>query len=206
MLASLLALTVEPAAAQHKAASETAILAGGCFWTMQAVFDKVPGVISTEVGFAGGRTERPTYAQVVAGGTGHLEAVRIEFNPGEVSFTQLLDVYWRNIDPTRTDEQFCDIGRAYNPTVFFTGEAQQQLALASRAALEQSKPFLATIRTPVVVAPTFWPAGDEHQQYYRREPERYAAYVRGCGRAERLERLWGSTTRPKTETGSRSTQ
>ena len=206
-LALTLALELNHVAAQNKSGTETAVLAGGCFWTMQAVFDKVPGVITTEVGFTGGRTERPTYAQVVAGGTGHLEAVRIEFNPGVVSFAQLLDVYWRNIDPTRTDEQFCDIGRAYNPTVFYIGEAQQRAALASKAAVEKSKPFSASIRTPIIAAPTFWPAEDEQQQFYRREPERYAAYVRGCGRAERLERLWGpATTRPKTETGSRSTQ
>ncbi|MGH6624343.1 MAG: peptide-methionine (S)-S-oxide reductase, partial [Burkholderiaceae bacterium] len=106
-----------------------------------------------------------------------------------------------------TDEQFCDIGRAYNPTVFTLGEAQQRIALASKAAIEKSKPFSASIRTPVLAAPTFWPAEDAHQHFYQREPGRYAAYVHGCGRAERLERLWGpATTRPKAETESRSTQ
>lgn len=198
MAASLLVLGVGDLAAQGKTATDTALLAGGCFWTVQAVLDKVPGVVATEVGFAGGRTERPTYAQVVAGGTGHLETVKVEFDPRVISYSQLLHIYWRNIDPTRSDEQFCDIGRAYNPTVFYIGAEQQRIAIASKAALEKTKPFRAAVRTPIVAAPTFWPAEAEQQQYYRREPERYAAYVRGCGRAERLGELWGVTeTRPK---------
>ena len=158
---------------------------------MQVVFDRVDGVVATTTGFTGGRSRDPTYEQVLAGGTGHVEALLIEFDPARVSFAQLLDVYWRNIDPTRVDEQFCDIGRQYNPVVFHFTEAQRAAAEASRAALERSKPFSARIRTPIAPAGAFFPAAAEHQYFHEKFPERYAQYVRGCGRDSRLQRLWG---------------
>lgn len=158
---------------------------------MQALFDRLPGVVSTAVGFAGGSSSSPSYSQVVAGGTGHLETVRIEFDPRRLSFAQLLEVYWRNIDPTRSDEQFCDIGRQYNASIFYLDETQRVAAERSRAELDRNKPFRAAIRTPVAPAPRFWPAEADQQQYYLKQPEAYARYNRGCGRAERLAQLWG---------------
>ena len=127
--------TPDSAASRATPAVEVAILAGGCFWALQAVLDRGDGVIATTTGFTGGHTRNPTYDDVVAGGTGHLEAVKVEFDPRRVSFSRLLDVFWRNIDPTRVDEQFCDIGRQYNPTVFHLTEAQLDAALASQAGL-----------------------------------------------------------------------
>jgi peptide-methionine (S)-S-oxide reductase len=189
-LLSLLAVAAFSTRAEPPVATETALLAGGCFWTLQAAFDRLPGVLATSVGFAGGRTENPTYVQVVAGGTGHLETVRVEFDPRVLSFSRLLEAYWRNIDPTRSDEQFCDIGRQYNPTIFYENEAQHEAAVRSRSELERSKPFRGTVRTPIAPAPRFWPAEAEQQQYYLKQPELYARYVRGCGRADRLAQLW----------------
>lgn len=171
---------------------DIAILAGGCFWTLQAVFDRVDGVAFTTTGFTGGHTRRPTYEQVVAGRSGHVEALRIEFDPARVSFAQLLDIYWRNIDPTRERQQFCDIGDWYRPVVFYLNEAQRQAAERSRATLERSKPFSARIVVPIAPAAAFHEAGDEHQRFYEKSADRYAQYVRGCGRDARLRQLWGT--------------
>jgi peptide-methionine (S)-S-oxide reductase len=183
--------SARPAATAPQRTSETAVLAGGCFWTLQAVFDRVDGVTFTNTGFTGGTMRNPTYDEVRGGRSGHMEALRIEFDPARVSFAQLLAIYWRNIDPTRVDQQFCDIGRQYNPTVFYLDDAQRVVAEASRADLERSKPFSARIRTPIAPAAAFYPAGDEHQRFYEQFPDRYASYVRGCGRASRLAMLWG---------------
>ncbi len=117
--------------------------------------------------------------------------MRVEFDPRVLSFSGLLEAYWRSIDPTRSDEQFCDIGRQYNPTIFYENEAQREVAVRSRSELERSKPFRATVITPIAPAPRFWPAEAEQQQYYLKQPELYARYLRGCGRAERLAQLWG---------------
>ncbi|MCU0951325.1 MAG: peptide-methionine (S)-S-oxide reductase MsrA [Burkholderiaceae bacterium] len=188
-------LSQDPASARAtaaRAAPHSAILAGGCFWTLQRVFDQVDGVTFTTTGFIGGTLRNPTYEQVTGGRTGHMEAVKIEFDPARVSFAQLLDIYWRNIDPTRVDQQFCDIGRQYNATVFYLDEAQRLMAEASRAALERSKPFSARIRTPIAPATEFFPAGDAHQRFWELQPDRYASYVRGCGREHRLSMLWGA--------------
>jgi len=168
-----------------------ALLAGGCFWTLQAVFDQVEGVLATTTGFTGGRTRNPRYEEVLGGRTGHVEAVRVEFDPQRVSYAQLLDVFWRNIDPTRTNQQFCDIGPQYNTAIFVLDARQRAVAEASKAALERSKPFAARIVTPVLPAAEFFPADDAHQRFHEQFPDRYAQYVRGCGRAQRLRMLWG---------------
>jgi peptide-methionine (S)-S-oxide reductase len=181
----------DSAASRAAPATETALLAGGCFWSLQALFDRVDGVVATTTGFTGGRTRNPTYDEVLGGGTGHVEAVLVEFDPQRLSFARLLDVYWRNIDPTRENQQFCDIGRQYNPVIFVRSEAQRAVAEQSKAALERSKPFAARIRTPIVAAGEFFPAEDEHQRFFDRFPDRYAQYVRGCGRERRLRMLWG---------------
>jgi peptide-methionine (S)-S-oxide reductase len=181
----------DSAASRARPVREIALLAGGCFWTVQAVFDRVDGVLATTTGYAGGNVRNPTYEQVLGGRTGHVEAVLIEFDPRRVRYAQLLEIFWRNIDPTRENQQFCDIGRQYNAVIFALDEAQRAAAEASRAALERSKPFSARIRTPIIAGGEFFPAEEEHQRYFDQSPERYAQYVRGCGREHRLRELWG---------------
>jgi len=180
------------AAAQAPAASlAKATFAGGCFWCVEADFDKVDGVVSTTSGYIGGRVPNPTYAQVSAGSTGHTEAVEIVFDPRKVSYEKLLDVFWVSIDPTVKDRQFCDIGSQYRAVVFFHDDGQRRAAEASKAALEKKKPFAQPIVTPIEMATTFYPAEDYHQDYYRKNPVRYAYYRSGCGRDARLKELWG---------------
>ena len=169
----------------------TAIFAGGCFWCMEAPFDKLPGVISTTSGYIGGKVPRPTYEQVSAGITGHTEAVQIVFDPARVSYAKLLDVFWHNIDPTVRDQQFCDHGPQYRSGIFATDAAQMKLAQDSLAALEKSKPFKAPIVTEIAMAREFYPAEDYHQDYYKKNPVRYTYYRSRCGRDARLKELWG---------------
>jgi peptide-methionine (S)-S-oxide reductase len=171
---------------------ETAIFAGGCFWCMEHAFDEVEGVNQTISGFVGGDTKNPTYKQVSAGGTGHAEAVKVEYDPSRVSYSQLLDVFWRNIDPTVKDRQFCDHGSQYRSGIFYLNEEQKRLATASRQALEENKPFKEPVVTAITQANTFYPAEDYHQNYHSRNPIRYKYYVTRCGRYKRLEELWGA--------------
>lgn len=170
---------------------EKATFAGGCFWCVEADFDKLDGVISTTSGYIGGRLANPTYEQVSAGGSGHTEAVEVVFDPRKVSYEKLLEVFWVSIDPTVRDRQFCDVGSQYRTAIFVHDEAQRRDAEASKAALEKSKPFKAAIVTPIEMATTFYPAEEYHQDYYRKNPVRYKFYRSGCGRDARLKDLWG---------------
>jgi peptide-methionine (S)-S-oxide reductase len=170
---------------------QTATFAGGCFWCVESDFDKVAGVVETVSGYMGGHVKNPGYKQVSAGGTGHAEVVRVTFDPEQVSYTQLLEVFWHSIDPTVRDQQFCDKGRQYRSAVFYQDEQQQQLAEQSRQALEQSKPFKAAIVTEIEPAKTFYAAEDYHQNYYKKNPLRYKYYRHSCGRDQRLQQLWG---------------
>lgn len=170
---------------------EKATFAGGCFWCVEADFDKLDGVISTTSGYIGGRLANPTYEQVSAGGSGHTEAVEVVFDPRKVSYEKLLEVFWVSIDPTVRDRQFCDVGSQYRTAIFVHDEAQRRDAEASKAALEKSKPFKAAIVTPIEMATTFYPAEEYHQDYYRKNPVRYKFYRSGCGRDARLRDLWG---------------
>ncbi|MFM7275725.1 MAG: peptide-methionine (S)-S-oxide reductase MsrA [Gammaproteobacteria bacterium] len=188
---ALLACWLLAAPAALRAGTETAIFAGGCFWCVEADFDKVPGVVATTSGYIGGTVPNPTYEQVSGKHTGHAEAVEIRFDPARVSYGQLLAHYWRSIDPTTKDRQFCDVGSPYRSAIFTVGEAQQAAALASREALEKDKPFTQSIVTEIVPATTFYPAEEYHQDYYRKNPLRYRYYRHGCGRDARLEELWG---------------
>lgn len=167
---------------------ETAVFAGGCFWSVESNFEHIPGVVTAVSGYAGGRTARPTYEQVVAGGTGHLEAVQVTFDPARISYRVLVDRFWRTIDPTDARGQFCDRGANYGTAVFAT-ESQRPAAEASRAAavriIGQNR-FV----TPVRPAARFWPAEAEHQDFARRHSVRYAGYSRFCGRAGRLAQIW----------------
>ncbi len=170
----------------------TATFAGGCFWCMEPPFDKIDGVISTTSGYTGGSVVNPTYEQVSAGGTGHAEAVQIVYDPARVSYTKLLEVFWRNIDPTVKDRQFCDRGNQYRSGIFVHDAEQHRLAEASKAQLEKTKPFKEPIVTEITLARTFYPAETYHQDYYQKNPIRYAYYRNGCGRDARLKELWGA--------------
>jgi peptide-methionine (S)-S-oxide reductase len=170
---------------------ETATFAGGCFWCMEPPFDKLDGVISTTSGYTGGHKKSPTYREVSRGGTGHAEAVQVIYDPERISYTELLDTYWHNIDPTSANGQFCDRGDPYRSEIFYHNEAQLQLAVSSRQALEKSKPFREPVVTGISQATDFYPAEDYHQDYYQMNPVRYTFYRYGCGRDKRLEELWG---------------
>jgi peptide-methionine (S)-S-oxide reductase len=168
-----------------------ATFAGGCFWCVESDFDKVPGVISTTSGYTGGSVANPSYQQVSAKTTGHAEAVQIVYDPAKLSYEQLLEVYWRSIDPTTKDRQFCDAGSPYRTAIFTHDAAQQAAALASRAALDKSKPFKEPIVTTIEPAGAFYAAEEYHQDYYLKNPLRYKYYRNGCGRDARLQQLWG---------------
>lgn len=168
-----------------------AIFAGGCFWCMEAPFDVLPGVVSVTAGYTGGKKKNPTYAEVSAGGTGHAEAVQIVYDPAKISYAALLAVFWRNIDPTVADRQFCDVGHQYRAAIFYRGEEQRATALQSKAALEKNKTFREMVVTEITSAAEFYPAEEYHQHYYKKNPLRYRYYRNGCGRDSRLKELWG---------------
>lgn len=170
----------------------TAIFAGGCFWCMEADFEKLEGVIAVESGYTGGSVPNPTYQQVSQGGTGHAEAVRVRYDPQRVSYEKLLDYFWRHIDPTVKDRQFCDAGSQYRSAIFYQNDTEQKLALSSKQALEKSGRF-PHIYTEIVAAGAFYPAEDYHQDYYRKNPIRYEFYRVNCGREARIKSLWGDT-------------
>jgi len=174
-----------------KAASAKATFAGGCFWCMEEAFDKVPGVISSTSGYMGGHVKNPTYEQVSTAQTGHTEVVQIEYDPAKTSYEKLVEIFWRNIDPTQKDAQFCDHGPQYRSGIFYHGEEQKRIAEASRAALRKNKPFKGEIVTEITKAPEFYPAEGYHQDYYLKNPVRYKFYKTGCGREARLQQLWG---------------
>ena len=169
-----------------------ATFAGGCFWCMEPPYDKLDGVLSTTSGYMGGPVKNPTYGDVSAGTTGHTEVVQVVYDPAKVKYEKLLDVYWRNIDPTVKDRQFCDTGTQYRTTIFVHTDEQKKLADNSKALLQMTKPFKEPIVTPIMAATEFWPAEDYHQDYYIKNPVRYNYYRTGCGRDARLKALWGS--------------
>ncbi len=168
---------------------EVAVFAGGCFWSVEANFERMPGVVAAVSGFAGGRVARPTYDQVVRGGTGHLESVQVTFDPARISYRQLVDRFWLTIDPTDADGQFCDRGPAYAAAVF-ASPSQKAAAEASRRAAA-ARIGDARFVTPVRDSARFWPAEAYHQDFARLNPVRYAGYSRFCGRSARLRAVWG---------------
>jgi peptide-methionine (S)-S-oxide reductase len=192
ILTAALAIVGNAAAQVPAAPLAKATFAGGCFWCVEADFDKVDGVISTTSGYIGGRVVNPTYEQVSAGSTGHTEAVEIVFDPRRVSYEKLLEVFWVSIDPTVVNRQFCDVGSQYRTGIFVHDEAQRRAAEASKAKLANSKPFRDPIVTPIEAATSFYPAEEYHQDYYRKNPVRYRYYRSGCGRDARLKELWGA--------------
>jgi peptide-methionine (S)-S-oxide reductase len=174
------------------AAEGIAIFASGCFWCTEADFEKVEGVTAAESGYIGGRVDNPRYEQVSAGGTGHIEAVRVHYDPAVVSYDELLAVYWRNVDPYTANAQFCDKGPQYRSALFPVDEAQRASAERTRDELAKRYPDRPAIVTEILPATRFWPAEDYHQAYYKKNPVRYRYYRRGCGRDQRLEELWGA--------------
>jgi peptide-methionine (S)-S-oxide reductase len=194
-LCSLLCLLATALAGGNSMAGDanrhaTATFAGGCFWCMEPPFDALDGVISTTSGYIGGHKQNPTYKEVSRGGTGHTEAVQVVFDPEKIGYVDLLDVYWRNIDPTDPGGQFCDKGSQYRSEIFYHDEQQRQHAEMSKQALVELKPFAGDIVTGISQATVFYPAEDYHQDYYLKNPVRYKFYRYGCGRDKRLEELW----------------
>ncbi|HXT66973.1 MAG TPA: peptide-methionine (S)-S-oxide reductase MsrA [Nitrospiraceae bacterium] len=169
-----------------------AYFAGGCFWSMELAFEKVEGVLSVTSGFMGGTVANPSYEEVSAGRTGHAESVEVVYDPSKVSYQKLLDAFWHNIDPTTPNAQFCDYGNEYRTAIFFQTDEEKRLSDASKLAIEQSKRFKAPIVTQIVMASQFYPAEEYHQDFYKKNPVRYKFYQSSCGRAKRLEELWGN--------------
>lgn len=191
LLLAVPALGADPAQVTAPAETARAIFAGGCFWCMEHPFDVLPGVISTTSGYIGGHKADPSYQEVSAGGTGHAEAVEIVFDPQRVSYEQLLEVFWRNIDPTDAGGQFVDRGSQYRSGIFYLDEQQRQLAEASKAALAKTGPFKRPIVTEIGAATEFYPAEAYHQDYYQTNPLRYRFYRFNSGRDQFLDKVWG---------------
>lgn len=182
-----LGLTALTAAAQ--AATATAVFAGGCFWCTESDFEKLPGVVAAESGYTGGKTANPSYEAVSAGHTGHTEAVRVTYDPDKVSYAQLVEFFWRTIDPTEKDRQFCDVGDQYRSGIYWGTDAERQVAEASLAKLKASGRFK-NIYTEVKKADPFYVAEDYHQDYYKKNSVRYSYYRYSCGRDAQLKRVW----------------
>ena len=189
LIRSCLAALLLSASALTQAATATAVFAGGCFWCIEADFEKLPGVASVESGYTAGKTPNPTYELVSNGHTGHTEAVRVTYDPAKVSYAQLVEYFWRHIDPTVKDRQFCDIGSQYRSGIYWGNDAERRVAEASRDALLKSGRFK-TIHTELVPASAFFLAEDYHQDYYKKNELRYSYYRLSCGRDARVKSLW----------------
>lgn len=185
----------EPESYSPSADTAIATFAGGCFWCMEPPYDKLKGVISTISGYSGGRTENPSYKEVSSGRTGHAEVLQVVYDPRLVSYEELLDVFWRNVDPTRNDGQFCDTGNQYRPAIYYHDEDQLMAANASKATITNTKSFPEMLKVEITMAGTFYAAEDYHQDYYKKNPIRYKYYRHSCGRDNRLKELWGGKTR-----------
>ena len=180
-----------PGVAVEAGVPSKAYFAGGCFWCMEEAFEKVDGVIEVVSGYMGGTVVNPSYEQVSAGQTGHAESVEVRYDPAKVSYQKLLDAFWRNVDPVTPNAQFCDHGNQYRSAVFYGTDEEKRLAEESKSAIEQSKRFTDPIVTQFAKASTFYPAEEYHQDFYKKNPIRYKYYKFSCGRAQRLEALWG---------------
>ena len=186
-----LSVVVWSVSAYAQLAPQTLIVAGGCFWCVESDFEALDGVISAESGYINGETEDPTYREVASKKTGHYEAVKITYNPSEVELSELVDFFWRTIDPTDPDGQFCDKGSPYKTALFYLNASQQKLFSESKAELQKNKPFEEEVVTEVLAAETFYPAETYHQDYYKKNPFRYKLYRKSCGRDARVKKLWG---------------
>ncbi len=174
-----------------KSRHQLATLGGGCFWCMEGAFEGLEGVSKVISGFTGGVEKSPSYTEVAQGTTGHTEAVQISFNPAVISYERLLDIYWKNIDPTDSGGQFADRGPQYRPGIFYHNEAQKHAAEVSKSRLDESKRFQQSVAVEITAYTSFHPANNDHQDYYSKNPEHYKAYKKGSGRTGFLERVWG---------------
>ena len=194
-ISGAIAQTAPPKA---EAKTAVAIFAGGCFWCVEEAFEKVPGVIAAASGFVGGTVANPSYEQVMVKNTGHAEAVQVTYDPGKVTYQQLVDWFWRNIDPLDAAGQFCDKGTPYRSGIFYQDDAQKKIAEGSKQVLQSSGRFKQPIVTEITAAGPFYLAEDYHQDYYKKNANRYQFYKHGCGRVQRLEQIWGKATRRRT--------
>ncbi len=169
-----------------------AVFAGGCFWCMQNPYDELKGVVSTTVGYTGGHVENPTYEEVCVGNTGHAEAIEVLYDPSQITYAELLKVFWRNIDPTTLNKQFADVGTQYRTAIFYSSDEQKQSAESSKEELERSGVYDDPIFTEITPASTFYKAEDYHQKYYEKCPLKYKMYKSGSGREQYLENKWGT--------------
>jgi len=168
-----------------------AYFAGGCFWCMEEAFEKVEGVLSASSGYMGGTVSNPSYEEVSAGRTGHAESIEVVYDPAKVSYQKLLDAFWHNVDPITPNAQFCDHGSQYRSAIFFQTDEEKRLSDTSKQTIEQARRFKEPIVTQIVMASQFYPAEEYHQDFYKKNPIRYKFYKYNCGRAQRLEDLWG---------------
>jgi len=171
------------------AKADTAVFAGGCFWCMHAAFAQLDGVTSVQSGYTGGHIKNPTYEQVSTGTTGHVEAIEVQYDPGKVSYTKLLEWFWDNVDPTDPEGQFCDKGEQYTAGIFYTTPEQKELAEKSRA--DVKKRLGMKVATFIRPAEPFYAAEEYHQDYYKKNALRYKMYKAGCGRDDTLKKVWG---------------
>lgn len=190
---ALLALCLWVGPAHSADSLKTAVFAGGCFWSMETAFDDVKGVVKTEAGFAGGSLKNPSYEEVSTGTTGHREAVQVTYDPSQITYAGLLDVYWHSIDPTDTRGQFCDKGDEYRSAVFYGSDDEKKLA--ENAKEQVAKDLKADVATDILPAAPFYPAEEYHQQYHKKNPVAYGMYRRGCGRDNSLRGIWGDKAR-----------
>lgn len=181
------------AAVSATAATETALFAGGCFWCMVGPFQKLNGVIKVESGYTGGHTLNPTYEDVSKKETGHRESVQVIFDPKKITYDELMNVYWKNIDPVDSAGQFCDKGNQYKSAIYYTTDEQKKIAETSKEKLAKSGVLQKPIVTEIIAAQKFYAAEEYHQDYYKKNPIRYKYYRNGCGRDKRLEELWGKS-------------
>jgi peptide-methionine (S)-S-oxide reductase len=186
-------LTFAQASAPGTGSAAKAYFAGGCFWCMEEAFEKVDGVLEVISGYMGGTVKNPSYEEVSAGRTGHAESVEVRYDPTKVTYIQLLEAFWRNVDPITPDAQFCDHGNQYRAAIFYQGDAEKRAAEESKQAIEQSKRFSSPIVTQLTAVSEFYPAEEYHQDFYKKNPVRYKFYKYTCGRAQRLESLWGKS-------------
>jgi peptide-methionine (S)-S-oxide reductase len=194
------AIAQAPPAPKSDGKTAIAVFAGGCFWCVEEAFEKVPGVITAASGFMGGTVANPSYDLVMTKTTGHFESVQVTYDPSKVSYAQLVDWFWRNIDPVDARGQFCDKGSPYRSAIFYRGEEQRKVAEETKQALQASGRFKEPIATQVIAAGPFYEAEDYHQDYYKKNPQRYQYYKLLCKRAQRLEEIWGKPTPPVTLT------
>lgn len=191
--ALIAACTITSSHGQNSSPPEpkTAVFAGGCFWCIQPGFDKAKGVIKTVVGYSGGTEPNPTYQLVSSEKTGYRESIQITYDPAKISYDQLLDIYWRQIDPTQADGQFTDIGPSYRAAIFYGNDEEKKIAQTSKEKLARSGKFSKPVVTEILPAMKFYPAEAYHQKYYQQNPEHFEAFEQGSGRTSFQSKTWG---------------